>query len=137
MINWFKGIIDGTDKIIDNFKLEPKEKLKAKVHIRELALKESDSVRQFALDYEGRAKDVPKWILILRSTIRPLITIIMTLSLMSFLFYDIFNLLKNGNADFVMSKLPNAYYVILGIVLGFWFGGKAGENMIDKLKGKA
>lgn len=130
------GIFSGADKIIDNFKVDPTKKLEAKLELRNMAITESKNLQEFAIQYEGDASQVPKWIVVLRSIIRPSITICMFFSFMVFLGYDIYKLLKEGSTDFVLTKLPTPYYAMLGIVLGFWFGGKAGERMLESLNKK-
>lgn len=114
----------------DSLKFQKEAELK----IQELMQSGQKQVYDFALQYEGNASQVPKWILVLRSVIRPIITIIMFLSLMFFMGYDIKQAWSGEMDTLIMASLPQAYYVILGIVLGFWFGGKAGENIVDRLR---
>lgn len=150
----FNGIGDGVGKIINSAKgqIPPEyqgqiEKLQVQlegelkkaeietgIKVQEIMAEAQQSVYDFSLQYEGTAAQVPKWILVLRSIIRPVITICMFFSLMFFIGFDIKQAWSGGTEELIMTKLPQAYYVILGIVLGFWFGGRASENLADKLK---
>jgi hypothetical protein len=111
-----------------------KAEIETGIRVKELMADAQQSVYDFALQYEGTAAQVPKWILVLRSVIRPVITICMFFSLMFFMGLDIKQIWSGEVDKLIMSSLPQAYWVILGIILGFWFGGKAGENIADKLK---
>lgn len=150
----FNGIGDGVGGIIDSAKgqIPPEyqgeiEKLKVQlegelkkaeietgIKVQEIMADAQQSIYDFSLKYEGTADQVPKWVLVLRSVIRPVITICMFFSLMFFIGFDI-KQIWDGKADkLIMTILPQAYYVILGIILGFWFGGRVGENITEKLK---
>ena len=150
----FSGIGDGIGGIIDSAKgqIPPeyqgqiekleieirgelkKAELETGIKVTEIMAEAQQSVYDFALKYEGTAEQVPRWILVLRSIIRPVITICMFISLMFFMGYDIKQAWSGELDQMIMTVLPQAYWVILGIILGFWFGGKAGENIADKLK---
>lgn len=112
------------------------EKLRAnsEYQFANLAAEAQRELMGFTLQYEGTASQVPKWVLVLRSVIRPMITILMFASFLFFLFSDIFNA---GTSEYQLwlIRLPVAYWVLLNIVVGFWFGGKIGENITDKLQG--
>ena len=71
-------IIDGVtgvvNKVIDHFwpaSMSEEEKAKAKLEAslmtQRLALEDKSAFRNFVLDYEGRAKDIPKTLVWLRS----------------------------------------------------------------------
>jgi hypothetical protein len=149
----FTGIGEGVGNIINSAKGQIPPEYQGKINLLETELqgklKEAEiatslkvqeimaqaqtEVYQFALKYEGTADQVPKWILMLRSLIRPVLTIAMFFSLLFFMGYDIQKIMTGGEMV-VLSALPSQYWVILAIIIGFWFGGKAGENIVDKLK---
>ena len=90
---------------------------------------ESDSnFRRFLLEYEGRAKDMPLLIQIVRALVRPVITFVITGA------YTYGWLNPEVFTPSQMSVLKPA----LLIVLIFWFGEKAlaKSGIIDVLKGK-
>jgi hypothetical protein len=144
----FTGAGDGISSVIDSAKgqIPPEyqgeiEKIRATataelkkleintdVRMTELAAEAQKTVYDFTLQYEGRADQVPGWILILRTLIRPSVTIIMVASMVFFMGSDIFS-----GTDW-MNGVPAEYWWMLGIVLTFWFGGKAVENSIDRLR---
>lgn len=130
-----EGVIGASGDIIDKFVTTPEQKLEAKkmlmnaeLEAKKLEIESSNKIREFALQYEGTATQVPKWILVLRSLIRPLISILLFASLMFFIGSDIFI-----KTDW-LNELPPQYWTILNIVLGFWFGGKMLENTVEKFK---
>lgn len=107
-----------------------KAQIEAVFRMQEVLSEAQKSTYDFALKYEGTADQVPKWVLIFRAMIRPVITVAMAGSLLFFMGKDILT----GELVY-MNTLPDQYWWMLGIVLGFWFGGKIGENITDKLKG--
>lgn len=145
----FTGLGDGIGNIINSAKgqIPPEyqgqiEKLKVEldgvikkaeietgIKIRSIMAEAQKSLYDFSLQYEGTAEQVPKGIVIFRSLIRPVTT---TLMVGSFLFFLGSDILKGEL--YYMNNLPPEYWWMLGIVLGFWFGGKMGENIVDKLK---
>lgn len=131
------GILGSTGKIIDKFVTNPEQKLEAQkimmdaeLEAKKLEIESAGKIRDFAIQYEGSATQVPKGILILRSIIRPVISICMFFSLMFFIGSDI--IIKTD----WLHELPPQYWTLLNIVMGFWFGGKMIENTVDKLGAK-
>jgi len=105
--------------------------------IETLLVENQKDLRDFVLKYEGTAEQVPKWILVLRSIIRPLVTIIMFSAYMLFVGMDVYNLWKHTpDYNMILILLPNGFWIIFGLIIGFWFGGKSGENIAEKLKKK-
>jgi len=91
--------------------------------------RKSDSAfRRFVLDYEGRAKDIPKLITIIRSLIRPAFTI-----LVGYLDWVYFT----SGATWTIEQ-TSLLKTINIIVLVFWFGERAVQNsgVMDLLKKK-
>jgi hypothetical protein len=113
-----------------------KLEMNTEVKLTELSATAQKQVYDFAIQYEGTAAQVPKWILVMRSIIRPVVTICMFFSLMFFIGFDVRQAWEGNYDNLIMTVLPQAYWVILGIILGFWFGGKAAENVTDKIKAK-
>ena len=137
----FTGVGDGVSEIIDSAKgqVPPEIELELKKLQTELATKGMEleietkkALYETMIQYEGSAEQVPKAILILRSLIRPVITIAFFFSFLYFTFSDILNA---GKEEYVswLNSLPDQYWWMFGIVLGFWFGSKSIENAIDKL----
>ena len=132
-----EGILGSSGKIIDKFVTNPEQKLEAQKMLldaemtaKRLEIESASKIRDFAIQYEGSATQVPKGILILRSVIRPIISICMFFSLMFFIGSDI--ILKTD----WLNELPPQYWTLLNIVMGFWFGGKILENTVEKLGSK-
>ncbi len=122
-------ILKITDKVFD--RLVP-DKVKAekiknqfKTTFLELAIRENESLRNFFLQYEGRADQVPRFILMMRALIRPFFT---------WLFGLLGAFWVIGQAfGFINKEMPAALGMWVSIVLGFWFGSR----WYEKLKGKS
>ncbi len=141
------GVLGGVTKIIDSAKGQvPAEQLVA-METAKNDLKEKlagfqqaadASLQQFVLQYEGTAAQVKPWLLALRGAIRPVATIIFLLQLAVAASYD-FTLLalqRITTDQMILSHLPGGYWVTQSIIVGFWFGGRAGERIAEAF-GKA
>ena len=90
--------------------------------------------REFAIKYEGSAEQIPKWLLVVRSIIRPLITLMTFGWFMAILSIDLVNIAKRvEDYRMLLLDLPQGFWWILGIILTFWFGGKAVERITEKI----
>lgn len=102
--------------------------------IERLVQNSVEQARQFALKYEGTAEQIPKWLLLIRALIRPLITLLTFGWFGCFLSIDLYNILKaTPEYTMILVTLPSGFWWILGIVMGFWFGGKVGERVAEKI----
>lgn len=116
------------------FKIE-ELKLNIGYFIKELGYKLENSFQNFTLAYEGAAKDMPKSIQILRSVIRPFITIYTYVIFGVFCTIDAINLIqRTENYEMILKQLPTEFWVVFSIILTFWFGGKVGERLVEKIK---
>ena len=145
------GIGDGVSKIVSTVKGEippdiqgeiEKLKITTEARITEVLVAAEGKTREFWLQYEGSAAQVPKWVLTIRSLIRPAITIFYFGWFMAFTTMDFLMLIRKVRIgegvvaeDFVLVLLPAAFWAIFGIVVGFWFGGRAGEHIVEKWRG--
>jgi len=91
--------------------------------------------REFAIKYEGSAEQVPKWLLIVRSLIRPVVTILTFGWFFVILCIDMYHA-TNRTEDYVLliKDLPQGFWLVLGVILTFCFGGKAVERVVERLK---
>lgn len=122
----------GIDKFLpDKMSESEKENLKKEMalHAAVESRKTNSEFRQFVLSYEGAADDVPKAIVIIRSLIRPLFTI-----LIGYIDWKYFSGPDNQWSPDSVSMLK----AINIIVLGFWFGERALQRsgLIDVLKSR-
>jgi hypothetical protein len=135
-LNIVGRIVDGVSgtigKVIDKIagdKVDEKTKLEleqAKIQILSevesnatvLLQKEMADFRSFILKYEGAADSVPQFIVVLRSIIRPIMTILV---------FGIYGYAFLNPAGFDNSRLSMLYPLVL-IVVGFWFGERALKN---------
>lgn len=141
------GVLGGVTKIIDSAKgqLPPEQQvqmaqLEGDLQTKMETLKQAAdaSFEQFMLQYEGSAGQVSKWILTLRAVIRPVTTILFVLQLSVAACVDFFNIIVNHvpPTTMMLNQFPNGYWAIQGIIIGFWFGGKAGERIAEAFKKK-
>lgn len=97
-----------------------------------------NEARKFAIQYEGSAEKIPKWLLTVRSLIRPVVTVYMFGWFFVALTLDLYHLIKSTEGYvMVLKQLPKEFWWIFGTIVVFWFGGKAVERAIDHLKPKA
>jgi hypothetical protein len=128
------GLVNtGIDKFLpDKMSEAEKENLKKDlaIHATQESRKVDSDFRQFVLQYEGSAADVPKFIVVFRSLIRPVFTCL--IGYIDFLFFTTST--EGWSIDSIsMLKAINI------IVLGFWFGERALQRsgLIDVLKIRA
>lgn len=88
------------------------------------------------LKYEGEATQIPPWLRVWRGVIRPFVTTLTFLFLFLVLGVDLFNfLVHTPGYTLLITQLPSGFWWLLGIVATFWFGGRAGEHLWEKIKG--
>lgn len=112
----------GLDKFVPD-KMDEKDKIELGQSMERFVASEARSqdsaFRQFVIDYEGAAEDVPKVIVILRALIRPSFTILV--GWLDYLFFSGATTTWDPEA-IALLKAINI------IVLVFWFGEKALKN---------
>jgi hypothetical protein len=123
----------GLDKFLsDKMPEAEKEALKQQMQFFALseARKSDGAFRQFVLEYEGAAKDVPQFVVVIRALIRPLFTFL--LAYLDWLFFT-------GNTSTWHPEAISLLKAVNIIVLGFWFGERALQRsgIIDVLKTRA
>lgn len=127
------AIITVASQVIDRVFPNPEQKMQAEAAKAQVALEtvklsqdETGAFRQFVLAYEGEASILPKWLLAVRSIIRPAFTI-----LVGYLDFEYFT----TSGAWTPEKGQLLYAVNL-IVLMFWFGERAVVNsgLMDILK---
>lgn len=103
--------------------------IKFKEYVLQNSLEIDRDFRNFIVEYEGAAKDVDPKVQILRSIIRPIISL-WAVGMISYLMFadpeHITNVAKN------MELIPDKLWDIFFIVFAFWFGGRAVQHIIDK-----
>ena len=113
------------------------EKIRAegKIRMMELVQNSVDKAREFAIKYEGSAEQIPKWLLVVRSLIRPVVTILTFGWFFAILCIDMWHVAKQApDYTMLLGNLPQGFWWMLGIILTFWFGGKVGERIVEKIK---
>lgn len=135
-LSFIGKIADTVDTALDKFLPDKmsetdKETLSAKMKqfVIENGLKENGLFREFVLAYEGKAEDLPKGLLWLRSSIRPLFTV--AVGYWDWLYFS-------SVTPWPVEKVAVLKAINL-IVLIFWFGDRAIQRsgILDILKAKA
>lgn len=124
----FEKIVDVADKVFDRLVPDKQKAQQIKLQFNkefiQLMIQERELMQKFILEYEGTATQVPKFVLIMRSLIRPLFT-------------WLFGLIGAGWAiaygfGFTAKPIPQELAVWISLVMGFWFGGRIYEKKINK-----
>lgn len=140
-----EGVGDGVSKIVSTAKGEipPEvqgeiEKVKAqqRTEIARITQEAVDSFRGFVLEHSGTAEQIPQWLLVWRSLVRPVITTALFLWFLGILTVDLWNAVVRQVPDYVwiLTILPQGFWVLIGIVFGFWFGERAGTRISQAFK---
>ena len=122
MLKLLSPILKVVDRVLDSVlpdNMSEGEKATTKMAAQrltfELAAAEKEEFHNFILDYEGRAKDMPQVIQIVRALIRPGITIAVCVLMFHHVWY--------------MIPIPQLLYVAVLLTFGFWFGERAISNV--------
>ncbi len=128
ILETFLNVVDKTiERIVPDKNVQLKLKNAFKVQFLEMALREREILQRFFLEYEGRATEVPRAVLLMRTLIRPVFTWILGLMGIGWIV---------GQAlGFVHEDMPEALQTWVNIVLGFWFGGRVLEKLSDRVMG--
>ena len=101
-----------------------KLKMEAGAMAAEELQKQENSFRGFVLEYEGRAKDLPTWLLGFRGSVRPALTYLLAgLWLWSHV-YLFTNVDLNPDRLAVMQDQQALLFKLNLLSLGFWYGEK-------------
>ncbi len=121
MIGKVLDIVDKTiERLVPNKAAQGKFKQEFRLKFLEMAVQDEESLRRFILEYEGRATEVPKAILWMRSLIRPVFT---------WLFGLLGALWLVGYGMGKLPRPPEALLVWNSLTLGFWFGARHFEKI--------
>lgn len=121
----------GVKPILDKFvgdKMSDADKAMAQLAIEKLTIdavqKEKDSFHSFVLEHTGAAKDMPRFIQVLRGSVRPVITYSVFGVFVWFSWWTFNNI--STITDIQQLAVIREVHVVLKaaliIVLGFWFG---------------
>ena len=133
MVNIISSLLPVVSKVIERALPDPKDQNKAKLlitkELNKAEFQKEKVFRDFVVAYEGTANEIPKIILYLRSSVRPLLTYV----LVGLFVYGFLNPDKVNDTTFKM------LYQLNIISLGFWYGERALKNLgldISKLRKK-
>ena len=129
MLDLVKTISGIAGQVLDRFlpeKLTQEQRLqmrqRAEQMAREAVLQDEKLFRQFVLEYEGRARDLPRMIQVLRASVRPVLTYLLA-----------------GTTVWLVwqgKEIPQMLFQLNLISLGFWYGERAARKIIRAKQGK-
>lgn len=104
------------------------EKLKTQIDLEivKMVLDQKNKFRNFILDFEGKANELPKGLLWLRSSFRPVASYFFLIMIM------IYFVLKY----FFNKTLPldNQFWNLAMIIFGFFFAERSGSRIVEQIK---
>ena len=101
-----------------------------KIRMMEEQNKPDSEFRQFMLEYEGKASELPPWVAALRAAIRPLVTI-WSVAMLTWIMVDSS---AGTTIGANLEGMPSEIWWIFLTVFGFWFGGRAAMQVVDVVK---
>jgi hypothetical protein len=117
------GVLNLGKTFLDKFVADKDQRMKLEHDFELFALQETtkqDGIfREFVLQYEGAAKDVPKIVVLFRSLIRPVFTV--AVGYFDYIFFT-------GNTTTWAPEAIGLLKAVNVIVLAFWFGERAVKN---------
>jgi len=133
-MNLWEKLIDPIAKVINKTmdkiagdKMSQAEREEFKLLAKDMLAKElqaeENNFRNFVLDYEGRALDMPRFIQILRGSVRPVLTYSLFL-LWGWGYYHIFTQIIAAEKESVMRDMMGMLFKLNIISLTFWYGEK-------------
>jgi hypothetical protein len=125
-LNPAKWVADLADSVLDKVfgdKASDEQKMQFKLAMYEAAEASKDSFNEFVLAHTGSAKDMPRFIQIVRGLVRPLITFINFGALLWVLWQWVY-----GPQGVILDLPLKLIFSLNLLTLGFWFGDKALER---------
>lgn len=118
-----------TEKTVKVKEIEAlKQNIEAELRVRlaEEMNKPDSELKKFVLDYEGKASEMPRFIQVLRGSVRPVVTYWSLILISAIMFSGTLGSTIGENLKSIPSEL---WYIFLAI-FGFWFGGRALEQAV-------
>jgi hypothetical protein len=143
LISPVTGIINSVINKVAGDKMSELDKAKIELEASELVQEalqqQEDSFRQFVLDYEGSAKDMPIFIQILRGSVRPVLTYVLALFWIAGYSYMFIVSAIPPEKKAILTEVMDLLFKLNLISLSFWYGEKlitrTGLASIIKKKG--
>lgn len=128
-------VANAADTIISNFKADPTKKREMELLLQQalwdFVERNGAAFQEFILEYEGRAKDVPRWVVGLRAIVRPILTFA-CFGAFTFLVYSwLYNTAVMASDGF--QPIFELVYRLTFIVFVFWFGDRLLQNNLESL----
>ena len=131
--DWKKGETEKTVKLAEFETIRKSIEADMRHKLMQEANKPDSEFKKFMLDYEGKASDMPRFIQILRGSVRPVVTY-WALLLISWL---ILSGEQAGRIKQNLNQMPSELWYIFLAIFGFWFGGRALQQAVEaNQKGK-
>jgi hypothetical protein len=95
------------------------------IRLREEMRKPESTFRKFILDFEGKASEQPTFIRIMRSSVRPFVTYWSLVILTALMF----GWVNSSELAANLQNIPREIWWIFLAIFGFWFGGRAAQQV--------
>ncbi len=117
---------DALRRVLPREKMSEEELKEAEKVFEETIMSKEDQFNEFVLKHTGEAKDMPKFVQVVRSLVRPTITIATVIAFFIFSWW-LFNNITTITNELQLSIIREVQVTLktmLFIVLAFWFGDR-------------
>jgi hypothetical protein len=130
LFKWQEGKTNVTIKKMEYDLMMKNLEAELQIRLQEEMRKPESAFRQFVLEFEGRASEQPVFMRIIRSSVRPFVTYWSLVILTALMFGWV-----DSNALAVnLQNIPGEIWWIFLAIFGFWFGGRAAQQVAETWK---
>lgn len=127
-------------KLLDKIVVDKDKRLALQLEAEQLLAaslqEQEEQFRQWVLEYEGAAKDIPRWVLSLRSTVRPFLTYALAgLWMWAHIYMYTQTDLGKDRIEY-MTDMADLLFKLNILSLGFWYGERllTRSGLVDLFK---
>ena len=125
LFKWQEGKTKITIKKMEYELMMKNLEAELQIRLREEMRKPESTFRKFILDFEGKASEQPKIIRIMRSSVRPFVTYWSLVILTALMF----GWVNSSELATNLQNIPREIWWIFLAIFGFWFGGRAAQQV--------
>ena len=125
LFNWQEGKTTVTIKKMEYELMMQHLEAELQIRLREEMRKPESAFRKFILEFEGKASEQPVFIRIMRSSVRPFVTYWSLVILTALMF----GWVNSSELATNLQNIPREIWWIFLAIFGFWFGGRAAQQV--------
>jgi hypothetical protein len=125
LFQWQEGKTKVTIKKMEYDLMMKNLEAELQIRLREEMRKPESTFRMFILDFEGKASEQPAFIRIMRSSVRPFVTYWSLVILTALMF----GWVNSSELTANLQNIPREIWWIFLAIFGFWFGGRAAQQV--------